>query len=427
MSLVVSVGVTVLWVLLVGTSAALGGTLPVWPDPIVQTAITQYLHDASPRHEAQALHGVWLQSDHAILGHYQGTVPLPVASLTKIATSLAALYTWGPTYQFMTLIAATGPIRNGVLQGDLVVHGSRDPFFVSEDAAELRRALRQLGVRRVAGKLIIAGDFYMNFTAQPALAGRLLKQALQGGETKSVVVRDKSGKTRTVQVQQASEASVMIAGPVQIGDVSLARQTTPLIRHRSLPLVQILKRMNVYSNNAMAEMLTEALGGSQTMMRRAIVAAGVSIEELRLINGSGLGTDNQISPRAVCALLMAIHHLLRPAHLTIADAFPVAGHDQGTIRRRHLPPDTVVKTGTLRSVKTLAGVMLTRTHGPVWFALITQGEDLGGFREQQDVLLQSLMRHWGAVGPLPTAFSPTGFRAEDARNDILLRTKGEGG
>jgi len=177
----------------------------------------------------------------------------------------------------------------------------------------------------------------------------------------------------------------------------------------------------------MAEMLTDTLGGPQTMMGRAAVAAGVSMAELRLINGSGLGAENQISPRAVCALLVAIHNLLRPAHLTIADAFPVAGHDQGTIRRRHLPPDTVVKTGTLRNVKTLAGVMLTRTHGPVWFALINQGEDVGGFREQQDALLQHLMRHWGTADALPAAFSPTGFRAEDARNDILLRVHGEGG
>ena len=33
------------------------------------------------------------------------------------------------------------------------------------------------------------------------------------------------------------------------------------MRHRSLPLFKILKRMNVYSNNAMAEMFTAALGG----------------------------------------------------------------------------------------------------------------------------------------------------------------------
>jgi D-alanyl-D-alanine carboxypeptidase/D-alanyl-D-alanine-endopeptidase (penicillin-binding protein 4) len=163
------------------------------------------------------------------------------------------------------------------------------------------------------------------------------------------------------------------------------------------------------------------------MVRHAALAAGVPMEELRLINGSGRGTGNQISPRAVCALLVAIHNALRPAQLTIADAFPVAGYDQGTIRRRHLPPDTVVKTGTLRNVATLAGVMLTRTHGPVWFALINQGEDVGGFRGQQDALLQALIHHWGAMGSPLTVFSPTGFQAGNIRNDILMHGKGEGG
>jgi D-alanyl-D-alanine carboxypeptidase/D-alanyl-D-alanine-endopeptidase (penicillin-binding protein 4) len=107
--------------------------------------------------------------------------------------------------------------------------------------------------------------------------------------------------------------------------------------------------------------------------------------------------------------------------------FPVAGQDQGTIRRRQLPATSVVKTGTLRNVSTLAGVILTRKHGPVWFALINQGVDLGEYRTQQDILLQALIHHWGAVDFPPPDFSPTGDLTTSARNDILMRTKGEGG
>jgi D-alanyl-D-alanine carboxypeptidase/D-alanyl-D-alanine-endopeptidase (penicillin-binding protein 4) len=185
--------------------------------------------------------------------------------------------------------------------------------------------------------------------------------------------------------------------------------------------------MNVYSNNAMAEMLTRELGGLEMMRRHAAQAADVPARALQLINGSGLGAENQLAPRTVCALLVAIYNQLRPTKFTIADVFPVAGHDLGTIRRRHLPDDSVVKTGTLRNVSTLAGVLLTRVHGPVWFALINQGGDLGGYRTQQDVLLGALMRHWGTVEhPLPD-FSPTGRLTTSARNDILLRTRGEGG
>src|SRR4030095_9807328 len=51
------------------------------------------------------------------------------------------------------------------------------------------------------------------------------------------------------------------------------------------------------------------------------------------------------------------------------------------------------------------------------------GDDIGGFREQQDALLQSLMQHWGTLEHPPQDFSPTGVWTESDRNDILLRTQ----
>ncbi len=62
--------------------------------------------------------GIWLQSGPVLLANHQGTTPLPAASLTKIATSLAALSTWGANYQFATTLSTTGTIANGVLQRD---------------------------------------------------------------------------------------------------------------------------------------------------------------------------------------------------------------------------------------------------------------------------------------------------------------------
>jgi D-alanyl-D-alanine carboxypeptidase/D-alanyl-D-alanine-endopeptidase (penicillin-binding protein 4) len=425
MSLVVSAGVTMLWLVLLGLHPALCEAPQMRQDPVAQTVVQKYIHEVANQGESQSLQGVWLQSDRAVLAQYQGTEPLPVASLTKIATTLAALHAWGPTHQFKTTVYTTGPVRQGVLRGDLIVQGGGDPFFVSEDAIELRQSLRQLGVEQVTGKLVIAGDFYMNFTTSPILAGNLLKQALQNGAGR-MVRRSKRRRVQMVKRHKTSELAIAIAGPVQTVS-ALVGQQTPLIRRRSLPLVQILKRMNVYSNNAMAEMLTRDLGGPEMMVQHAALAANVPAAALHLINGSGLGAANQLAPRTVCALLMAIHSLLRPTAFTIADVFPIAGYDLGTIRRRHLPDDAVVKTGTLRNVSTLAGVILTRVHGPVWFALLNQGGDLESYRAQQDVLLRALTLHWGAADRPPPDFSPTGLLTVNARNDILLRTRAEGG
>jgi D-alanyl-D-alanine carboxypeptidase/D-alanyl-D-alanine-endopeptidase (penicillin-binding protein 4) len=353
-----------------------------------------------------------------VLAHHQGTVPLPAASLTKVATTLAALRTWGPTYQFVTLVDATGPIQDGVLRGDLIVQGGGDPFFVTEDALALRQSLQALGLRRVTGKLVISGNFFMNFTTNPAVSGKLLKQVFSPPPPKQV------GRKRHQAIVPAS-AQLTIAGPVEVVSFCPPTQAS-LVRHRSLPLFKILKRMNVHSNNAMAEMFTATLGGPSRMVQQAAYAASVPADDLHLINGSGLGPQNQLSARTVCALFSAIHRLMIPAKLTVADVFPVSGIDRGTIRRRHLPTYAVVKTGTLRQVAALAGVILTRTHGPVWFALLNQGGNLWGFRTQQDILLQYLIARWGAADPPPASFIPTSLMSDTIRDDILVRTKAGG-
>lgn len=418
MRLVSSMGAMVVWIVLIGSPATGRAALSNQPDPVAQTAVRQYVSGVAELGEDEDRHGVWLQSEDGVLAHHQGTVPLPVASLTKVATTLAALRAWGPTYQFMTLVDATGPIQDGVLRGDLIVQGSGDPSFFTEDAMALRQSLQELGLKRVTGKLIISGNFFMNFTTNPALSGKFLKQVLSPPPPRV------SRKHRRHAVPESQQLT--IAGAVEV--VAFCPPThASLVRHRSLPLFKVLKRMNVYSNNAMAEMLTAALGGLPHMVRQAAYAADVPDADLHLINGSGLGPENQLSARTVCALFAAIQRLMSRAQLTVADIFPVAGVDRGTIRRRHLPVYTVVKTGTLRHVATLAGVMLTRTHGPVWFALINQGGNLWGFRTQQDALLQSLIERWGALTPPPAAFTPTSPVTDKTRNDILIRTKAGGG
>src|SRR5215510_1376796 len=418
MRLVSSMGMVVVWMVLAGLPTT-GRTGPAnRPDPVAQTAVQHYVSEVAELGLDEEYHGVWLQSEEGILAHHQGTVPMPAASLTKVATTLAALRAWGLTYQFVTLVDATDPIQDGVLREDLIVQGGGDPFFVTEDAMALRQSLQELGLKRVTGKLVISGNFFMNFTTNPSLSGKLLKQVLSPPPKRVARKWQRAAASGTQQLT--------IAGPVEIVSFCPPIQAS-LVRHRSFALFKLLKRMNVYSNNAMAEMLTVALGGLPSMVQQAAYAARVPAEELHLINGSGLGPENQLSARTVCALFSTIHRLVTPARLTVADVFPVAGMDRGTIRRRHLPVYTVVKTGTLRHVAALAGVILTRTHGPVWFALLNQGSNLWGFRTQQDALLQYLIAHWGAADPPPVSFIPSSPLINAIRNDIVMRSKTGGG
>ena len=401
------------WLVLPCLVLAPATTLSQERDNAARLALQRYLADTARHGTAQDVQGVWLQSAESVLLHHRGDVPLTAASLTKVATTLAALRTWGPLHRFPTLIGAVGTVRDGVLHGDLVVQGGSDPFFVWEDAIILGNTLAQAGITRVDGRLLIVGRFYMNFVLEPVMAGSLLKQGL------NAAVWSKGAKAQYRTLPKGTpKPRVVISGPVQAAQAPPDGHL-PLIRHRSLPLFDVLKRMNIYSNNAMADMLTIAVGGSGRMRQTAARAAGVDRNELRLSNGSGLGKSNRISPRSVCALFIAIHNLLQPDGLNVSDVFPIAGRDKGTIAQRELPRHAVVKTGTLDNVSTLGGVIFTRKHGPVWFALLNQGDNRAALRSHQDALLASLTRSWGGVDDVPESFRPFNFAMEFERDAIL--------
>ncbi|MEH2070253.1 MAG: D-alanyl-D-alanine carboxypeptidase [Nostoc sp.] len=375
------------------------------PNPTGATTVQAYLKQLITSKVVGAnlaeSQGIWMQSGPMLMANHQGTTALPAASLTKIATSLVALKTWGPDHQFDTLVSITGPVVNGVVQGDLVITGGGDPMFVWEEAIALGNTLNQMGIKQVKGNLVITGNFAMNFQRQPMLAGLILKQTLNSATWGRPAVYIYS-----IMPKGTPKPKVVIAGAVKFEAQPNPRQTL-LVRHRSLPLKQLLKEMNVYSNNDMAEMLAQSVGGASVVQSTAAYLAKVPQSEIQLINGSGLGPENRISPRAVCSMLMAIQGEANAYQLNLADLFPMSGFDRrGTLHARHIPSATVIKTGTLRDVSALAGVMPTRDRGLVWFAIINRGTNVWGLRTGQDQLLQRVVQQLQVPQTVPFAITP---------------------
>lgn len=404
--------------LVVAMDLAGGGASVANRDLPTATAVQEFLNDLKAKGLTEGSQGVWVQAGMLPLVSQQGTTLMPGASLTKIATSLASLETWGANYQFETRFRGTGQIRNGVLQGDLVVSGGGDPLFVWEEAIAVGNALNDMGIRQVAGNLVVTGNFRMNNQSDPVTAGELLRQALDGRSWPSEVQSIYSKMPRGMKRPQVSVVGSTVAEKF-MGSGRL------LMVRRSLPLVEILKQMNVHSDNDIAQMLADNLGGAKIVQQQATWAAGVPAGELQLVNGSGLGVENQMSPRAACAMMQAIGRFLQTTPLTIADLFPVSGRDRGTVEYRHIPPYAVVKTGTLDSVIALAGAIPTRDRGLVWFAIINRGTDWDSLRAQQDLFLQKLVQQWGTASTLPLVIRPHIDGARPAlgaanRSDILL-------
>ncbi len=371
------------------------------PTIVENATIAQYLNQLSAPKAGQ---GVWVQSETKLLANHQGTIPLPAASITKVATSLAALKTLGPAHRFQTQFRATGPIEAGVLQGDLVIQGGKDPLFVWEDAIATANLLSQKGIRKVTGNLIIQGPFYMNFKTNPQQTGELLKQGF------NAQLWPIEAATQYQTLKDTPKPQLEIQGNVQVAKA--LTQSQLILEHPSLPLAELLKRMNRYSNNAMAEMLAQTVGGPEKVAQIAAQEAGVPPTEVQLINGSGLGVENRLSPRAACGIMFAIANLLHPKKMTIADILAVTGEDIGILDERSLPQQAVLKSGTLNNISALAGAIPTEEKGAVWFVLLNGEGAVSNFRSQQESLLQTLITQWKIAAKIPASLkaSPPGKR-----------------
>jgi len=79
------------------------------------------------------------------------------ASTTKSATALVTLSTLAPATRFVTRVHGTGPLENGTLGGDLILVGGGDSALDTADLAQLAKALRTKGVRRITGSFLVTG------------------------------------------------------------------------------------------------------------------------------------------------------------------------------------------------------------------------------------------------------------------------------
>ncbi len=359
-----------------------------------------YLQGLTRRGFSPSEQGVWVGSDWDEFASARSRLPLSAASLTKIATTLAALERWGPNDRTVTAVEVTGEVVAGTVRGDLIVRGGGDPLFVWEDAIAIGQALNRAGIERVAGDLIVVGPFHLNFADEDPVVA--LQQALGAQRWSAEIAR-----------QFEEMDSVLPPPEIEIGGEALQkislREGRRVLVYRSLSLAQILQQMNAYSNNVIAERLADRLGGGPEIARVARATAGITAAEIQLINGSGLGFENRISPRAATQMLSEISRQLEDTPLTVADLFPVGELNPiGTIAERDIPRGAAVKTGSLWRASALAGAIPTADRGWVYFAIVNQGTPIVPLREAQDRFLAALTRDW-LLEPVPLQLAPIRF------------------
>jgi serine-type D-Ala-D-Ala carboxypeptidase/endopeptidase (penicillin-binding protein 4) len=384
------------------------------PDIVTTSQVDKYVKSLTAISDPQQLHGVWMQSSSNLLAEYQGTTPMKAASISKVATTLVALQTLTPDHRFVTQVGGTGSIENGVLKGDLVIEGGGDPLFIWEEAIALGNELNKIGIKQVTGNLIVTGKFYMNFKTDPVVAGNFLKTALDSTQWTPIIQR----QHQTLPPGTA-QPKIAIAGKLKV-ETAVTAKITPLIRHNSYPLAELLKKMNQYSNNEMAEIFADTVGGATVISQKAAATIGVPQDEIYLVNGSGLTYENRISPRAATGLFRAIEDYLKPYNMTVADVFMVMGQDKGVLEARKIPKFAVVKSGSLDTVSGLVGVIPTQKQGNVWFTIMNSTGDLNSYRKQQDVFLTGIVKQWGVVTASPSELAVSANRKSQVSSNEIV-------
>jgi D-alanyl-D-alanine carboxypeptidase/D-alanyl-D-alanine-endopeptidase (penicillin-binding protein 4) len=209
---------------------------------------------------------------------------------------------------------------------------------------------------------------------------------------------------------QLEAQGVSVAGPIRIG--TLPEGAEPLLTFEGEPLGLIIRDLNKYSNNFIAEQLTKALGaefrgrpGSWSagidVIREHLQTAGVIGAETVIADGSGLSPRNRVS---AATLARIVRHAARqfgsgPEFLA---SLPIGGRD-GTLEERSYADGLAVrgKTGHLRSVSSLAGIVAGEQGRLRAFAIIVNGAR--GERLDVDGAIDEVVASLAGAQPLAAA------------------------
>ncbi|WP_444813436.1 D-alanyl-D-alanine carboxypeptidase/D-alanyl-D-alanine endopeptidase [Variovorax gracilis] len=362
------------------------------------------------------------------------------ASIMKLVTTYAALDLLGPAFTWSTPVYVDGPVRNGVLEGNLYIKGQGDPKLVLERLWLLLRRVQGLGIQSINGDIVLDRSAFevadtdpsafdgeglrpynaapdallINFksvvmtfvpnratqTAQvsfePALAGVTTQASVplsagECGDWRTTLAADFADPARlgftgsfpaacgekvwpVAYADPRSYAARAVGGLwIEMGgrirgvvrDGRVPAELKPAFELPSPPLAEVIRDINKYSNNVMAQQLFLTLGLQQkkrgsldsarsTMRQWWNDRIGTGEGQPVFDNGSGLSREERISAAALAKMLQAAWR--SPVMPELVSSLPASGVD-GTLRKRGLRSGGAahLKTGTLRDAAGVAG------------------------------------------------------------------------
>jgi D-alanyl-D-alanine carboxypeptidase/D-alanyl-D-alanine-endopeptidase (penicillin-binding protein 4) len=320
-----------------------------------------------------------------VLYAHRATTAGTPASLTKIATAVAALGTLGPAHRLTTTVVTTAP-------GRIVLVGGGDPTLelggLADDTAA---ALRARGLRSVrlaydtsyfAGPALHPIGYNENLAPVTAL---MVREGRLDGSSSGPAPRttDPAGAAAASFAQLLRARGIEVTGKPAAGS---GAGGTRLAVHQSPALSDLVERMLTNSDNDIAEALARQvarasgqrpdLAGGARAVRAALGRYGVPLGGAVFADGSGLDHADALAPLTLVRLLALAGDAGHPELRPVLTGLPVAAFT-GTLASRFQGTAGAglirAKTGTLTGTNTIAGTTVLADGRMLAFSFMTQG------------------------------------------------------
>lgn len=320
-------------------------------------------------------------------------LPLIPASIMKCVTTQSLLNVVNPEYRFSTRVFITGKVKDGVLNGNLLVEGSGDPSLNSRHVAdigdicvEIGDRLLKRGVKEIKGRIIVDESVWDGPSYPPSWASGDLPHAY-GTASHGLNFEDNASGSRSVKNPAAVFEGRMRAA-LKLRGITLSETTVndecfeQLLDHRSVPIDEIMRSCMMRSDNQYAEALfrtfavengrkgsLEEAAGQETRLWKKDKAP---MQGVNIVDGSGLSRQNRVT-----ADFMA--HVLRQGSSDpyYASFFPLAGQE-GTLKRflsgTPLEGYVALKTGSMNGIQCYAGYKLDDDYVPTHIIVVILNE-----------------------------------------------------
>lgn len=215
----------------------------------------------------------------------------------------------------------------------------------------------------------------------------------------SVGVQVETVKTDTLLYSYRANESFIPASNIKLfTTAAILRYKSPWEKFRNSSWISWVNRSNVSSNNNIAQILFDYLGG-ESNIKMALSPLGVNPSEFQQVDGSGLSRYNRATPNSLVRLLQGMENDRHGDHFFAS--LPVAGKS-GTLSRRLKGSTTYgrvrAKTGTLRGVRALSGYVDHPQHGLLAFSILANQPSSRGHGSN---LVRGIDRTVDAIATLP--------------------------